>query len=152
MKHLLLSWNILLCGKWQFSESQNMGTSFSFAWGDILCNLKRPFSWPVLFQDCDSFSFGYVIISTYTPPQSNPTPSELEFFPYGGNPRSVHPPHNESAAFTGEGIPDRFPRARLNNPASRLPGCSFVIACCSSECKRHSGEICSNLLKSFSNP
>ena len=27
-------------------ESQNMGTSFSFAWDDILCNLKHPFSWP----------------------------------------------------------------------------------------------------------
>ena len=73
MQHLLLSWNILLFGKWQFSESQNTGTSFSFAWGDILCNLKHPFSWPVLFQDFDSFSY---VISTYTPPQSNPTPSE----------------------------------------------------------------------------
>ena len=46
---LVLSLKILYFARWQFSESQNMGASFAFAWGDSLCNLKRPFSWLVLY-------------------------------------------------------------------------------------------------------
>ena len=99
-----------------------MGTSFSFAWGDILCNLKHPFSWLVLFQDFDSFSY---VISTYTSPQSNPTPSESELalFPYGGNPVSsdtVHLPTMNQLLSPGKGFPtDRFPPQQWYAVASR---------------------------------